>query len=92
MLLRELLRNCGPWAVGTDPDAIAGRVEGKWKGARVFMTRPAVARAWATEGRPPRGAAERLAHDIEVAVLAEGGDRSHIERCLLAVMTDRIIV
>ena len=90
--LRKLLHECGPWPEGADPDAIAEQVEAAWKGARVFMVRPAVKRAWRKEEREPTGAAERLAHDIEAAILAGGGDGERVELCLLALMTDHVLV
>ena len=72
MLLRNLLHDCGPWPEGADPEAIADALRPVWRGARVFMTRPAAKRVWRRERREPRGAAERLAHDVEAAIGARG--------------------
>ena len=92
MLLRKLLHECGPWPERADPDAIADALSPAWRGARVFVTRTAARRAWRRAGREPRGAAERLAHDVEAAIVAGGGDGSHVERCLVGCMTSYLEV
>ena len=87
MLLRNLLHDCGPWPEGADPDAIVDALKPVWRGARVFMTRQAAKREWRRERREPRGAAERLAHDVEAAIGAGGGSCAHVERCLVGCMS-----
>ncbi len=86
MHLRDILLEAGPWGLGQDPDVMYVRVREQWRGARVHMTTSAARRDWRKRRREPLGAAERLAADIERAILAEGGTELHVDRTLLASM------
>ena len=86
MNLRNLLRDSGPWPHNVRPEAIEARLHPRWKGVRVFMKQPACKRIWRRERRDPAGAAERLAADIEAAVLVEGGDEYHVRGVLVGCM------
>lgn len=92
MHLRKLLAECGPWCTAAAPARIAQSLESRWGGARVFMTIPAVKQRWRAEGRDPKGGAERLAADIEQAILDCGGEREHVERVLLACTGGHLFV
>ena len=92
MLLRDVIAESGPWEPRQSPERIAGRVEGDWRGSHVYMTAAAAKRLWPREGRPPRGAAERLAADIERAVLAEYGTGDQVDRILFALMGSRVTI
>ena len=86
MHLRDALAECGPWPVVVEPREIAAAVAVGWGGARIYMTRPAARRAWRRERREPTGAAERLAADVEVAILAAQGTDAQVERVLTMAM------
>ena len=86
MHLRDVLTECGPWPMATGPHEIADGVRERWGGARIYITRPAARRAWRRERREPTGAAERLAADVESAILAAHGTDAHVERVLTMVM------
>lgn len=92
MSLRRLLAESGPWPSVLTATRIAHAVESRWKGARVFMTIKAARLRFRAEGRDPRGAAECLAADIEQAIHDCGGQRAHVDRILLACMTNWIHV
>ena len=92
MRLRSLLKASGPWPDGVEPEVIAARVGGQWRGVRVYMRRPACKVAWRRERREPAGAAELLARDIESAILAEGGSDAHVTGVLIGCMGSYIEV
>ena len=92
MHLRSLLIECGPWGMAQDPVAMYARVRKHWRGSRVYITQGAARRAWRRGKREPEGASERLAADIEAAVLAEGGTHEQAGRVLLACMSTYVFV
>ena len=86
MHLRRLLADAGPWPLTIDVERALTRVTLNWRGCRVWMTIPACRLAWRRANRPPAGAAERLASDIEAAIRAEGGGEEHVRRVLAGCM------
>ena len=87
MHLRRLLDDCGAWPEEEGREAVIHRLRPAWSGTRVFMTKNACRRAWRGECRGPFGAAERLANDIEAAILAEGGTDAQVRDVLLGCLS-----